>query len=229
MESLSKDDEDVTVTFAHFENVTIQTKGGEKQQLKQVTTEAYVHYLLDFISKFLCKLIHHRNELKNYRCIISKFLTSFNNVFLDLDFAENLTLPMKYQPQSLHWAQEVVTVHSSISKSKDGKIYHPYISNTRKHDQVFVKIAMQEMLSEEDVSQCDAIIIESDNCASQYKSGLHFHHLQEIANNYSNTVIRIYGIPNHGKGEVDHVGGTAKVTETIGSWWRDIPQCIWCC
>ena len=127
MESLSKADEDVTVTFAHFEKVTIQTKGGEKQQLKQVTTDANVHYILDFISKFLCKLIHRRNELKNYRCIISEFLTSSNNVFLDLDFAENLTLPMKYQPQSLYWAQEVVTVHSGISKSKDGKIYHLYI------------------------------------------------------------------------------------------------------
>ena len=68
------------------------------------------------------------------------------------------------------------------------------------------------MLSEEDASNCDAIIIDSDNCSSQYNSGLHFYHLQEIANNYDCTVIRTYGIPGHGKGEVDHVGGTAKVT-----------------
>ena len=62
------------------------------------------------------------------------------------------------------------------------------------------------------MSNSDVIIIDSDNCASQYKSGLHFYHLQEISNNYDISVIRTYGIPGHGKGEVDHVGGTAKVT-----------------
>ena len=29
---------------------------------------------------------------------------------------------------------------------------------------------------------------------------------------YDKTFIRMYGIPDHGKGEVDHVGGTDKVT-----------------
>ena len=71
---------------------------------------------------------------------------------------------------------------------------------------------MTEMLAEEDVSCADYIVIDSDNCSAQYKPGLHFYHLQEISNQYSTPVIRMHGIPGHGKGEVDHVGGTAKVT-----------------
>ena len=141
----------------------------------------------------------------------------FNGVYLDLDFAENLTIPMKHQQQSMYWTQETVTIHSEISKSKDGKTYHPYVSDSKKHDQVFTNIAITEMLSKEDVTNSDVVIIDSDNCASQYKSGLHFYHLQEISNNYVISVIRTYGIPGHGKGEVDHVGCTAKVTIFINA------------
>lgn len=54
-------------------------------------------------------------------------------------------------------------------------------------------------------------VIDSDNCTAQYKSGLNFHHYQQIADDYNKTLIKMYGIPSHGKGEVDHVGGTAKV------------------
>ena len=57
----------------------------------------------------------------------------------------------------------------------------------------------------------DAIVIDSDNCSVQYKSCLSFHHLQRISNKFDLPVIKMYGIPGHGKGEVDHVGSTAKV------------------
>ena len=61
---------------------------------------------------------------------------------------------------------------------------------------------MKEMLSEEDLVNCDVIVIDSDNCSAQYKSGLHFYHLQEISNSYDKAVVRMYGIPGHGKGEI---------------------------
>ena len=83
-----------------------------------------------------------------------------------------------------------MSIHSGITKTKNGKSYHPYISDSKKHDQVFTKIVMQEMLAEEDVESHDVIITDI----------------------YNKSIIRIYGIPGHGKGEVDHVGGTAKVT-----------------
>ena len=97
--------------------------------------------------------------------------------------------------QSIYWTQKTVSVHSGISKPKDEKIFHPYISNSEKHDQLLTKIAIEEILFEEDLNSADVIIINSDNCSIQYKSGLHFYHLQIIANVYDKTIIRMYEIP----------------------------------
>ena len=56
-----------------------------------------------------------------------------------------------------------------------------------------------------------SIIIESDNCSGQYKSAEHFHNMQCIANKYQRQVVCVYRVAGHGEGEVDHVGGVAKV------------------
>ena len=53
-------------------------------------------------------------------------------------------------------------------------------------------------------------VVESDNCTSQYKSRRHFSHMQDMAEETGMTIIRVYGIAGHGKGEVDHVGGIVK-------------------
>ena len=55
------------------------------------------------------------------------------------------------------------------------------------------------------------IIIENDNCASQYKFVAHFAKLQKIADKYNVPVIRCYGIAGRGKGEVNHGGSLTKV------------------
>ena len=47
------------------------------------------------------------------------------------------------------------------------------------------------------------IVIDSDNCSSQYKSVEHFFDLQCVSNHTSNLLIRIFGIAEHGKWEVD--------------------------
>lgn len=57
-----------------------------------------------------------------------------------------------------------------------------------------------------------SIIIESNNCSGQYKSSTHFHGIQKLVDKYQVPVVRIYGIPEHGKGKVDHVCGIAKTT-----------------
>ena len=93
------------------------------------------------------------------------------------------------------------------------KSYHPYFSDSRQHDQVFVKLAVDKMLNTIiNFPDNTTILIASDNCTSQYKSVQHFADMQQLANRYDTTVIRSYGIAAHGKGEVDHVGGIAKVT-----------------
>ena len=67
------------------------------------------------------------------------------------------------------------------------------------------------MLDESKLEDGDTLMIESDNCSSQYKSAEHFDGLLKLATKRNQKIIRINGVPGHGKGEVDHVGGIAKV------------------
>ena len=71
-----------------------------------------------------------------------------------------------------------------------------------------------------DFSENPYIVIESDNCSYQSKSSAHLHGMQTLANKFQVNVIRIFGVAEHGKGEVDHVGGLAKPTlqRAIAAW-----------
>ena len=166
--------------------------------------------ILEFIDSILPKIINHRNHLRHYRNTINIFRDHFDALFIDIDFSENLSIPVKYEPQSLHWYHEQVTIHSGIVKLHGEKSYHPYVSDDRKHDQKFVKLVLEEMLATVDAIP-EVCIIESDNCTSQYKSAQHFNEIQEICDKIEVLIIRVYNVAGHGKGEVDHVGGVAKV------------------
>ena len=122
----------------YFQETNIITKKGkETKRLKLLKTDADMVFLVNFVDNILAKLIYHRNILKHYRNTQSIFESLFDSVSIDIDFAENLTVPVKYEPQSLHWAHEQVTVHSGITKVNGEKTY-PYFSDSLKHDKVFV-------------------------------------------------------------------------------------------
>ena len=160
----------------------------------------------------LPNVIYHRNMLRLFRNVKHMFLELFTAVYVDVDFSENLTIGIKWEPQSLHWSKKQVTVHSGITKTVDGvKTYHPFVSDTLQHDQTFVHLSIREMLDATDLDDANYIIVESDNCSSQYKSAEHFTDLQSISDDFEMPLVRLYGIEGHGKGEVDHVGGIAKV------------------
>ena len=111
------------------------------------------------------------------------------------------------------------------------KSYHRYISNDKKHDQSFVKVAIEEMLNETAVQIGSNIIIESDNCSSQYKSCQHFYGMQLLANHYDINMICIFGIAENGKGEVDHIGGLTKTAirrEIAAGEFLVMPAIWWC-
>ena len=134
--------------------------------------------------------------------MIHKVLQNVDTVCLDVDFAENLSIPVKYEPQSLHWFHEQVTIHSGIVKFPTGlKSYHPYVSDDRKYDQHFAQSCTERMLEapEEQAFDMCKVIIENDNCSGQYKSSPYFDSMQEIANRYNIPVIRIYGITEQGR------------------------------
>ena len=55
------------------------------------------------------------------------------------------------------------------------------------------------------------MVWETDNCSNQGKSAKNFRDCQQLANLWLRIIVQIWGIAGHRKGEVDHVGGFAKV------------------
>ena len=145
----------------------VTKKGKETERLKAIKKSVNLKFLIAFIDKLLPKIVYHRNMLCHYRKTIKPLTDALNAVHIDIDFAENLTVPVKYESQSLHWAQEQVTVHSGLIKVNGAKSYHHYFSDTNVHDHIFVKIAMDDMLSKvNNINSFDAVVIESEKLYS---------------------------------------------------------------
>lgn len=70
---------------------------------------------------------------------------------------------------------------------------------------------VEEIVDHTDAPDHTALVWETDNCSNQGKSAEHFEDCQQLADQWIRTIIRLWGIAGHGKGEVDHVGGVAKV------------------
>ena len=204
-----------TVKMLHFIKKEEKTRKGKTvKRLKAVPVQANFKWVLKFLSEMLPKIVHHRNLLSNYRNNIQNLIDLVPQVVeIGLDFSENLTIPVPEEPLSLHWGgcKESVTVHSGMSQCNGTKTYHAYISDDLTHDQAFVKIAIREILDEIKVSPGDTVIVNSDNCTSQYKSAHNFHDLETLAKEYKINIIRIFGVPGHGKNEINTVGGTQKI------------------
>ena len=123
-----------------------------------------------------------------YRSSIKEFYNLFESVCIDIDFSENLTLPVKHLAQSLHWSYTKISAHSGIIKVDCEKTYHVHLLENPKHDQTFVKILLHDMLNNVHLTN-KKIIIESDNCSCHYKSVKHFYDLQQVTNLYQTQVI----------------------------------------
>ena len=130
---------------------------------------------------------------------------------VDIYFSENLTVPVKFEPQSLHWCHQQVTVHSGILRCNGEKNYIAHFSDDRKHDQLFVDYVVKNIIGNADLTSTSTILIQSDNFGSQYKPARHFSHLQKLANSQQKQVLCLWSIAGHGKGEVDHVGGVTNI------------------
>ena len=150
-----------------------------------------MEYITDFISNLLPTVIHHRNQLKHYRSVIHKFHELFDAASLDIDFSENLSVICKEQPQQLHWNLHQITVHSGILFQNGDKSYHPYLYEDNRHGQKFVNIVINGMIGCRSPLP-DFLIVESDNCCSQYKSSEHYYDLQQIADKryYGNKIFQ---------------------------------------
>ena len=115
-------------------------------------------------------------------------------VSIDIDFSENLSVPLKFEPQSMHWCHKQVTVHSGILKMNGEKSYHPYLSDDIKHDNVLVDTALREMTVSIEPGQGQTLLINSDNCTCQYKCAPHLVKLQSLSDTLQTVIIRIWSI-----------------------------------
>ena len=178
---MAQHDVTTTVKMQHFENVKVLTKNGEKKKyLKAVETDAtftfianfisnnFVEtdatftFIANFISNNLGKIVHHRNQLKHYRNTIAIFRESFDALFVDINFSENLSVLVKFEPQSLHWSHEQVTVHSGITKACCEKNYHVHLSHDKKQEQFVLHLALTNMINNTNAPDHSYIVTERD-------------------------------------------------------------------
>ena len=75
--------------------------GKTVKQRQASSTKENMQYVVNFFSQMMPKIIHHRNQLKHYRNVIHIFRDHFGAISVDLDFSENLKVPVKFEPQSL--------------------------------------------------------------------------------------------------------------------------------
>ena len=147
---LQQDDKSTEVSVQHFEKVEVLMKNRKNRKivkrLKAVSTQAKLSFMTEFLEKRLSRIIHHRNQLKHYRSCLSLFKENIIGAYIDENFSGNLSLPVKYELQDLHWSQEQITVHSGVLKFKGENSYHRYLSAKRRHDQHFAQLCILEIL-----------------------------------------------------------------------------------
>ena len=116
---------------------------------------------------------------------------------------------MKHQPQSIHWTQDVVDVRSGIWKSKEGKIYYLYISDS-KHNTKFPPVTLSVKYCQRKIWP---VVIPSLSTVTIVPASTNLVYIFTvwIPSEYGIKLLRTYGIPGNGENEVDYIGGAAKV------------------
>ena len=173
---------EVKVSFSYFEKTVYLKKNNEQEKPVEVLhTSKNLKGITEFISGLLQKIIHHWNQLKNFRSIIFSFREHHEADFIDIDFSEKLKIPIKFQAQSQHWNERTVIVHSGILYSQGVKSYHTYLSDDKDKEQAFVSDILEKMIEQCNFDKINTLIVEKDNCTSQYKCAEHFSNLSKIA------------------------------------------------
>ena len=164
-ELLIKGNPYITSKMMYFEKSTVVTKHGvEFKRLKVQFQNLNVTAIIPFLEKLLP--VFYRNHLHHCKHCYKELYEIFKWwASIDTDFSENLTISVKFEPQSLHWChQPLPTVHSGILKCNGEKNYIAQFSDDRKHNQLFVDVA-KNIIGNADLTSTSTIFIQSDNCS----------------------------------------------------------------
>ena len=94
---VDKSNFNVTVPLMYFEkelHVTKKKPSNLKQSRKMLIWNFWQHSLIN-----CCRTVYHRNMLHHYRKTIKPLTDALNAVYMDIDFVENLFVPVKYKSQ----------------------------------------------------------------------------------------------------------------------------------
>ena len=105
--NFQQDDKSTEVSMQHFKKVDVLMKN-EKivKRLKVVSKQTNLSFRTEFLEKRLSSIIHHRNHLKHYRSCLRLFKENIIGANIHVDFSENLSVPVTYEPQDLHWSHK---------------------------------------------------------------------------------------------------------------------------
>ena len=122
-ELLMKGNPNITSKMMYFEKSAVVTKHGvESKRLKVQFQNLNVTAIMKFLVDLLPNTVFYRNHLHHYRHCYKELDEMFKRcASVDIDFSENLTVPVKFEPQSLNWCHQQVTVHSGILKCNGKK------------------------------------------------------------------------------------------------------------
>ena len=145
--------------------------------------------------------LKHHSHIDNINNAFPIVKESFQGTYIELDFSENIAIKPKFEVQEAHFSGKQYTLHCSIVEPGMSKyVYH--LCDDTKHDPVFVNEVLEDIFTKRNIKN-ETVIIKSDNAPTQYKNQYAFFLLQQIANKYNVTILRIYGAAGHGKGLID--------------------------
>ena len=85
--------------------------------------------------------------MAGYKNAIHIFSSLLDVVSINMDFSEKLKIPLKKEPQSVHWSGAKIIVHFHILKKGSNKEYY-YLSDQLIQDHAFSYLVLDEMLED---------------------------------------------------------------------------------
>ena len=111
--SLKDADKLTTVPLMKFEKEHYLTKTGKTINCHNWCNFEFYSTVYGNISLQRSSSLH---QLRNYQSTTKEFNTTHDVVVFDIDFSENLTLPIKFEFQSTNWSHDHISVYPGILK-----------------------------------------------------------------------------------------------------------------
>ena len=199
-----------TIKVSQFVKTTTEytTKENKKKTSNKVEPVEYqlsYHQIYQKLAAMRSDYIKHKYQIYNdkYHWPIILSTTEKYEEIYHMDFLENLSQHVKYEPQSSHFNKSQYSLHCTVQHTSNDEAKYDYLyhlSHMMKHAHTFTSAIVDHIL---DVKGIPSIIcFKSDNCSTQYKCKWVFRFWHSLAQKTSTKVIIYFEVFGHGKGLV---------------------------